>query len=191
VSARVGNCRLNSDLNPDMAYRFHDVGAEMAYHLQGVFGGIGIKALVASIPAAFESTFGGNWGFFETWFALSVIDLVLGVVLALKTSSFSRARLYGWVIKALTHLCTILVFGVITVMLTGLTGHSAPLIDWFIFVLVLTEVASIIKSADKLGLPVHPLVKALVVRLRRRAETKLKSLASGKETQNDRQSKSE
>jgi phage-related holin len=168
-----------------MAYKFSDVGVEMNYHLAGILGGIKIKALIASVPAAFASTFGGNWGFFETWFVMSVIDLVLGVAFALKTSSFSRAKLYGWVIKALTHMGTILICGAITVMLIGLTGRSVPLIDWFIFILVLTEAASIIKSADNLGLPVHPLLKALVVRLRRRAEAKLRAMADGKESEGD------
>ncbi|MDR1367250.1 MAG: phage holin family protein [Candidatus Accumulibacter sp.] len=165
----------------DMAYKFSDVGGEMSYHLAGVFSGIKFKALVASVPAAFSTYFGGNWGFFETWFALSVIDLVFGVAHALKTDSFSRAKLYGWIVKALTHMLTILVCGVITVMLIGLTGHSFPLIDWFIFVLVLTEAASILKSAEKLGLPVHPLAKALIEKLRKRATGKLSEIAEGKE----------
>lgn len=167
----------------DMAYKFHDVGVEIQYHVASILSGIKFKALVAGIPAMFATYFGGDWRFFEVWFALSVLDLVLGVALALKTSSFSRAKLYGWVVKALTHTGTILIFGVITVMLIGLTGHALPLIDWFIFVLAVTESASILSSAEKLGLPVHPLARALVEKCRRRAEAKLDALTSGKENE--------
>lgn len=164
-------------LNEEAGYKIHDVAEGMNYYLGGIFCGIEWKALVASVPAAFSTYFGGDWGFLETWLILNFIDLVFGVILALKTSTFSRSKLYGWVIKTLTHMCTILVFGVVTVMLAGLTGYATPLIDWFVFILVLTEAASILQSADKLGMPVHPLARIVVNKLRRRVETKIKKMA--------------
>jgi phage-related holin len=169
----------------EMSYNFRDVGVEMSYHATGILSGIKFKALFASVPAAFASYFGGNWGFLEMWFVLSVIDLVFGVAFAFKAGVFSRLKLYGWAVKALTHMITILICGVITVMLTRLTGYAAPLIDWFIFILVLTEAESILKTADKLGLPVHPLAKALVAKCKRRAESKLDELVGGKGNEND------
>lgn len=165
------------------SYRFADVATEIQYHLGGIFAGFKFKALVASVPALFSSVLGGDFHFFEAWFALNIVDLVLGVVLAYKTAEFTRARLHGWVVKTLTHMGTILLFGVVTVLFHKLTGNPAPMLDGFLFVLVLTESVSILDSADMLGLPVHPLLKAIVVRLRRRTEAKLKAIAGGKETE--------
>jgi phage-related holin len=166
-----------------MSYRFSDVASEIQYHLIHVLTNFRFKAILACIPSSFSHYFGGNWHFVEIWFALNVIDLFLGVALALKTpgetpgeSSFSRAKLYGWITKSLTHICTILLFGVMTIMLSTLSGYTVPLVDWFLFVLVLTETASILSSADQLGLPVHPLAKTLVQKLRKRAETKIDDL---------------
>jgi phage-related holin len=168
-----------------MTYRFADVVGEMQYHFDHIVDSFPLKALVATIPSAFAASFGGDWRFFETWFVLSVFDLFLGVALALKTpgaepgqSAFSRDKLYGWAVKMLTHTCTILLFGSMTIMLSVLTGYKMPIIDWFVFILALTEAASIVKSADGLGLPVHPLAKRLLEKLRVRAAAKINDLAN-------------
>jgi phage-related holin len=173
---------MNGD---DMSYKFHDVGVEIQHHLSRILSGIELKATVASVPALFTTYLGGDWYLAEAWFAFMMLDLVFGVAHGLKTSSFSRARLYGWVVKALTHAGTLLMIGVVTIMLKRLTGYPVPLLDLLVFVLALTEAASILATADKLGLPVHPLVKTLVVKLRRRAEAKLREIADGKDAEND------
>lgn len=179
-----------------MRYTFSDVCAEIGYYLRAIFlEGSSFKMCLAAIPALFSSTLLGEWYFFQVWFICNVIDLVLGVALALVTkdpdtgrSVFSRARLYGWVVKTLTHVGTIYLFGIVTVMVSKLAGHTVPFIDWFMGVLILTEMASITSSASKLGLPVHPLALLVLRKLKRGAEGRIKNLTNlnGEDLNNDK-----
>ena len=163
-----------------MSYTIADVTLEISYYLRNITDGASIKGILAVFPALFSALFMGEWYFFILWFLFNVIDLFLGVWLALKTkdpesgrSVFCRERLYGWVIKTLTHAGTIFIFGAVTVMISTLSGRIIPIIDWFIFILVLTEMASILNSANLLGLPIPPFALIFVRKLKGGAEKKI------------------
>lgn len=169
---------------------FGEVFHEVVYYGERILTGFTVKAMLATLPALFTSYLTGDWYIFELWFVMNVADLFLGVIIALKTkdevtglSKFSRRRLYSWVVKTLTHMLTIILVGLVTVAFSRISGYTVPVIDWFMFILLLTEIASVLNSASKLGLPIHPVAKSLVERLRRKSERKIEQLTNPEESE--------
>lgn len=158
---------------------FSDVGIASMQHLEQIFAGFQIKAALASVSALFVSALGGDWYIFELWFIMNAIDLFCGVLLAVKVNRFARRRVYGWVVKTFTHVLTIILVGLVSYVFSLVSGYPVPVLDWFMFVLLLTEVASIIDSLVKMGLPVPPLARKIVTKIRRKSEAKLDELTSG------------
>ena len=163
-----------------------ETGNSMSQHLDQIFAGIQIKAALASVSALFISALGGGWFIFELWFILNVIDLICGVSLAIKDDCFSRRRIYDWVIKTFTHILTIILIGFVSFTLSYLAKYNIPILDWFVFVLVLTEVASIFNSLIKLGLPVPPLAQKIVAKIRNRTESKIDDFTDGDDEQKEK-----
>lgn len=173
-----------------MAYSFLEVFNEIGYYCERILTGFTIKAVLATLPTLFAAYLTGDWYIFELWFIMNAIDLALGITLALKTrdpktgrNRFSRRRVYSWVVKTLTHMLTIILVGLVTVAFSRVSGYSVPVIDWFMFILLLTEIASVLDSAGKLGLPIHPVAKSLVDRLRRKSEKKIEQLTNPEESE--------
>ena len=163
----------------DMSYKFSDVAGEMGYYLSAIMTNFKIKALISLVPTPFILYLGESSFFFEVWFALGIIDLIAGVSLALAQGVFCRTRLYGWVGKMLTHALTIMLFGVLSILLSELINMRVPLLDWFIFVLVITETLSVLKSAELLGMPVPAFALVLVEKMHDRAKRKADDLVDG------------
>lgn len=157
----------------------------ITYYASRIADSFTLKAAIATIPIAFTSELLGNWKLLELWFLLNVIDLILGIIIAIKEKKFDRRRLYGWVTKTLTHVLTIILVGIMTQGLYIATGHIVPILDWFIFVLLLTEVTSVLDSFIKLGAPVHPVAKDIVEQLRRRSAKQIKNLGDSENDEED------
>lgn len=168
-------------MQEQQTHTFIGVGQGTMQHLDQIFTGFPIKGVLAALPALFASHLSGDWHIFELWFVANAIDLVLGVVLTQKYARFSHRRVYGWVIKTFTHMLTIILVGIVSYTFASVSGYPAPILDWFMFILLLTEVASIIDSLGKLGLPVHPLAQKIISKIRRKSEVKLDELTGDEE----------
>ena len=169
------------------AQTFLEVGAETVQHLDQIFTGFQIKMALAGVSSLFVSVLGGDWYVFELWFAMNVVDLICGIALAVRGNCFSRRRVYGWVVKTFTHILTIILVGLVSFTFSYLARYSIPVLDWFMFVLLLTETASVFDSLIKLGLPIPPLARKLVVRIRRKTEANLAEIIDNKQPQEENQ----
>lgn len=156
-----------ADLTPQQ------IGKRMTHYIDQILAGFQIKALVSTIPALFTTYLGGDWYIFEIWFLMNFIDLICGVIVAQKYAVFSRIRVYGWVVKTLTHVLTIIFVGLASAIFSSVSGYPLPILDWVLFILVLTEMASIIDSFVKLNLPVPALCVKIISKIRHRAEKKI------------------
>lgn len=169
-------------------YSLTEVAAGMEHYIDQIFESFGLKAGFAAIPAVFVAFLGGNWHLFEAWFILNIVDLAFGVMVALKSIDpvtghcrFSKRKIYGWVVKTLANMVTIIMVGIVTVFFAQVSGFAVPVIDWFMFILLLTEITSILDGADRLGFPVHPLARAIVAKIRRTTEHKIDEALDGAE----------
>lgn len=174
-----------------MAYTLQELGMNMNHYIEQICAGITLKGLVSAVPALLSTYYGADIYLFKSWFVLNVVDLVFGIWLALKTidpetgkNKFSRRRLYGWVLKSFVQMGSIVLAGVITVSaerlgtegiaILGAIFGETLFINWVLFLLLITEAASVVDSSEKLGLPVNPAIKACVKRFRKMTEEKFK-----------------
>jgi phage-related holin len=174
-----------------MPYKFYNVLEEIGYYLAAMFSSLTLKGCIALLLLPFGWVFGDRLLFFYFWLALSVVDMIEGTILALREGAYTRARFYGWVVKFLTHSCTILVFGAVGLMLGDLTGTEIPLASWFVLVLVSTELTSVLMSAAQLGLPVPAFAMRLADLLQAGTKDKTEALFGKKTKQDEPDSKVE
>lgn len=160
------------------------VGAEMLHHWDQLTNALCLKVLISTALAFFSAYTGGDSYILLVWFFMNFLDLLFGVARALieldpdtGKNKFSRSRLYGWVTKTLTHGLTILVIALVASTLPLTQGGW--LINGLLFILLLTEAASILDTAALLGLPVPPAAIVLVQHLRKGAEARLRNFNGG------------
>jgi phage-related holin len=162
-----------------MSYTFHDVGVEIASYAKTAFSSMELKAAIAVFFLPFKIIFDGDYVCLYIWLALSVLDMVVGVFHALKFHCFSRQRLYGWVIKMLTHTGMVLIFGSLLLMLRNIFGGAfvpvAGALSLVLFVLAATEALSILTTLQKLDLPVPPFFVNLLLRFKDNSEARLEN----------------
>ena len=123
--------------NETMAYSFSEASGEVFGHWYQIVNAFSLKAAIATLPTLFSAYLMGDWYIFELWFIMNFCDLALGVTLACTEKKFSCRRLYGLVTKTLTHTITIILVGVLTFAFSTVSGVVIPVLDWFMFILIL------------------------------------------------------
>lgn len=131
--------------------------------------GVWIKILLGAVLAAFTNIFFGDIviaGFYAIFLAA---DLFLGVLYAKVVGTYTKRKLYGFVKKVVTCGIMLIIVGIISHSLFRITGVVIAMINWLMFVFILTEAVSIIDNLEKLGMPVHPVIKVVMKALRHKS----------------------
>jgi phage-related holin len=158
-----------------------EVAFRMREDLSSLFYAFWLKLLAALVLAgAFTRYIGGEPGLLEIYVAVFTLDLVMGVVRALKTKSFRIALLGMWVIKLLTHFMCLTLVGLMWKASEFVFGSFPVLVNYFLFVMILTEAVSIVDNAARAGLPVPPMLSFMLVKLKRKGIKTLNQIVSDK-----------
>lgn len=140
-----------------------ETALDVTYYLNQIGAGACLKVPLALLASFYSSYLGGDWALLLGFLVLDVADLILGTSVALKTGRFSIIRLRKWVIKLLTYGACVVVVGLLNIGFARASGFKAPILDFFLLILMATEALSVFANMGKLGLP----VPAVAVRLAR------------------------
>lgn len=131
--------------------------------------GVWIKILLGGLLTVFTNIFFGDIviaGFYAIFLAA---DLFLGVLYAKVVGTYTKRKLYGFVKKVVTCAIMLIIIGIISHSLFRITDVVIAMINWLMFVFILTEAVSIIDNLEKLGMPVHPVIKVVMKALRHKS----------------------
>ena len=152
-----------------MRDEIHRFWVELLYHFDELLHCIHLKAFIASLPVAYATYFLGDWHLLEVYFFVSVLDLLLGVAYAVKRKKFSWRKVHSWSVKILVHFSTVVVVGVMAHVVSTALRHDVYILDAYVAVLTVIEIASVIKNARALQLPVPSILAALVAVVHKKA----------------------
>lgn len=166
----------------------NEVRQDLMYYFSQIWAGWPIKGAVGAgvccVTSLYTNFFYGNITLVFLWMILVTADLILGVMVALRKSKFTMARLKKFVTKVFAHALTIALFGVLNHSLTATSGYATPLLDWVMVLLLLTEGASILINMDKMGWPVPKIAHKIIAKMDKSANQKIDALL---EVDNDNQ----
>ncbi len=112
-------------------------------------------------------------------------DFLLGVADAVKRDRFKcRAVEYG-LLKIVYYVVYIGTVGLVNVSLSISLGYHLPLLDLFISYLIATDCISITAHLRSMGVPVPPLLVAILKKTKKRAEKNTNKVLDGKEHGHD------
>jgi toxin secretion/phage lysis holin len=146
---------------------------ETVYFTKQMLGGLPWKALLAFLVIPLDWAFQGQYLYVGTWFGFSVLDMLLGATYAIRQEQFCWTLLQGWVVKMITHMVTIILFGFLQHAGNELLDSHFPLVHWIVFILCITEALSILRNADHLALPVPKIASTLLQKLQKKANSQL------------------
>ena len=170
-----------------MSYNFTQVGLEISYHLNRLMEGIAPKLGLAIAPAAVLTHLHINAYALYVWLFFMFLDLVLGVVWAISVDRFSRSKLYGWVVKLLTHSIALCLVGLLASVffllpVAGFLEEGVQgLMTCALLVMILTEFVSIMDTSIKLNLPVPPVAARVVKGLQKRVDNNISHILGERE----------
>lgn len=155
-----------------MSYTVAEFAQEVSYHFQRFTTGFEAKAAIGFAGGALLTYLYIDWLVILFWLLLNATDLCLGVRLAYRNNNFQRRRVYGWIIKTFTHLHTMFFFGVFAFFIVRIYGDAVDpdtlsrfarwFVNGFILMFATTEALSIVDTAEKLGYPIHPIVRKIL-----------------------------
>lgn len=156
-----------------MSGNIAQIWSDFLHFIDRITSGFPVKAGVAVIPSLFTTHLMGDWYIFVVWMAAITTDFICGVLWAVINEEFSRDKVQRWVVKVATHMLTILIAGIVTVASYRVSGILLPFINWLMFILLLTELASILDMAVKFNLPVPETAIYIVRKMRDRTRQKI------------------
>ena len=159
-----------------MRDEIHRFWVELLHHFDELLYCIHIKAFIASLPVAYATHFLGDWHLLEVYFSVSVLDLLLGVAYAVKRKKFSWRKVHSWSVKILVHFSTVAVVGVMAYVVSIALRHGVYMLDAYVAVLTVIEIASVVKNARALQLPVPSILAALVAVVHKKAHKRADDL---------------
>lgn len=137
--------------------------------------------LLFTVPAAFVSkTYMGDWRVLWIWFGFLVLDCVAGWYRSLIFGTYDPLKLRNWGKKALACLATIVGLNFLLRGLEITSGEPNTLINWFIWLFAVSEAVSAANNFVEAGIPLHPTVRWLLLKLRKNSLLKIaQSLGDG------------
>jgi phage-related holin len=137
--------------------------------LSQVFYALHIKSLLALPASILTHYLASDVSIFIIYLFIMFLDLIAGVAKALKTKTFRAQYLNRWVLKLGTQIFVIFLFGLTYYAFFLASGITFPILNYLVFILLITESVSIIDNMTKCGLPVPPIVRYLLNLIRRKA----------------------
>lgn len=149
----------------------------MESSLEQILHGFYIK-FAASVPLAWlTSAMGVQTSVLVIYLIFMGVDLILGAASAYQRNIYDVRRVRFWFFKLGTHLLILLVFGLVGKVINDTFGFSTGLTGALLFMIIITEAASVVDKLTMLGAPVPPFVKSLLSVLRKNAEAGLNTAA--------------
>ena len=161
--------------------------AELSYQFQEIVDCVHLKAFFASLPAAFAAHFLGDWHLLEIWFAMTCVDLLAGVWLAVKQNKFSWDKIGSWTFKMLVHACTIIAVGILAHAASIALKYDILILNVYLLILIMKELGSTVRNMLDMGWPVPRILVIIVSTVDRKAEKKVVTMlntAFGDDEQN-------
>ena len=118
------------------------IAAQEAFN--GILLGLPYKALFTAPPVLiYSSVFGGDPYIILAYCVAFLIDLVVGIVSAVKRQVFDSRRLSLWVVKTIAHALCILLIALLDIALVhALRGFHFPILDIVVAIMLVGEVTS-------------------------------------------------
>ena len=135
--------------------------------------------ILASPPIAFYGQYlGGDGIILALFYSLFCVDLVLGIIMAVKDGTYKHQYLQRWVVKFVTYtLCIAMVGALIAAINRSLFGvvefRANFILDIFMTFLLAGEIISICDHLHRLGCPVPAVLMRLATRIRNKAESRI------------------
>lgn len=145
------------------------IWTELLYHIDELINCIHLKAFLASLPIAYVTHFFGDWHLLEIYFGASVVDLLLGICLAVRHKQFSWSKIHSWSLKILVHFSTVIVVGVIAHAVSKAMKYDVYILDAYVALLIMVEMASIVRNAKALHWPVPDILVVIVAVVNKKA----------------------
>ena len=150
-----------------------NVGAELSYQFEELLSYIHLKAVIASLPAAYTARFLGDWHLIEVWFGATCVDLFMGIKVARKSGDFSWEKIGAWTFKLLVHGCTIIVVGVLAHVASIALKYDVLILNLYMAILITKELGSAVRNMRILNWPVPRILLILVSVLDKNAEKRI------------------
>lgn len=147
----------------------------MTYYTEQLMFGGHIKAFLAAVGVFFVEFLKGDVVVFEIYIAFVFFDLLLGIVNAKVYGTYRPKLLCNWMRKVSTHILLIFLFGLLCNSFYLTSGYTISAVNWLLFCISLTELASILDHLRRMGYPIPPIINACLCILRRQASEKLTS----------------
>lgn len=168
-----------------MATFSEEIRNRLTYNMDQLLEGAWLKSVIATAGVFFVEVLYGDLIVLNIYLLFLFLDLILGVVKSKVYGTYRVKEIGRWVGKLLTHLLVILLFGLVCNSLFTTSGFLIPTVNWLLFCLTITELASILDNLRKLGAPVPPIVYKFLKILRRQAAKKLSTYVEDPEMKED------
>lgn len=156
-----------------MANKLLNPWAELSYQFEELISCIHLKALIASLPAAYTAYFLGDWHLIEVWFGATCVDLFMGIKVARKSGDFSWDKIGAWTFKLLVHGCTIIVVGVLAHVASIALKYDVLILNLYVAILITKELGSTVRNMRILNWPVPRILLVLISTLNKNAEKRI------------------
>lgn len=156
-----------------MANRVSGSWAELTYQFDEILNCIHLKAFFLSLPAAYAAHFLGDWHLLEVWFLVICMNLVTGVLFAIKENRFSWDKIGQWSFKVFVHSCTIIAVGIVAHAASTALKYDVIVLNIYLMILIAKEMGSTIRNMLDMGWPVPRILVYIVTAIDRKAEKKV------------------
>lgn len=119
-------------------------------------------ALVAAVLELATNYFGADALLLEWLVAVMCVDFALGVIQAVKNRRFTRRQFYYGALKFMLYPVYLMLVGISAASLARTIGVGYVLFNLFVAYLIASEVISILKNMERLGVK-HPKIVSEIV----------------------------
>ena len=151
--------------------------ADWSYYAQALVAMWPVKAALAAVATWFST----EPGLLYWLVAMLVVDLSFGLVEAFKRGKFSCRMLKRGGIKFPAYCLCITLVAAVDACMEMAFGVSVPLLEIFLAYLVAQESVSVMGHMVRLGLPVPPIVRRILLHGKHKVEKQLNNILDDKD----------